>query len=68
MDEFESQRFVDLVGVVPVALQVSCNDFLQPLSFNIRPAKTARIKQHFPDISRERIPVPEPEMKDLVPS
>ena len=39
MDELEGQHLVDLVGVIPVTLQVALNYFLQSLSFNIWPAR-----------------------------
>jgi len=57
---------VDLGGVVPVTLEVTPNHLFQPLSSNIRPAKTARVEQHFLNVPSEHIPVPDPEMEDLV--
>ena len=68
MNKFQGQQLMDLGGVVPVTLEVTPNHLLQPFSFNIWPAKTARVEQHFPNISRECISVPDPEMEDLVSS
>lgn len=68
MNNFQGQYLMDFGSVVSIALQVAPNHFLQPLSLNIWPAKTARVQEHFPNISSECISVPDPEMEDLVSS
>ena len=68
VNDFQGQQFVDLGRVVPISFEMALYHGLDPFSFDIRPGKTARVEQHFPNVSSEGIPVPDPEMEDLVPS
>src|SRR5438876_7599409 len=68
MQEFQGQHLVDLGGVVPVSLEVSCNHGLKSARFEIRPGKSASVQKHLTNIRREDVPVPDPEMVELVPS
>src|SRR6266478_1285495 len=47
---------------------MAVDDGLQTVPFNIGPAQTQRVKQHFPNVSSESIAVPGSEMENLVPS
>ena len=67
MDEFQGERLVDLVGVIPVAFQVALDHLLQSSSFNVWPAQTPWVEQHLSDIASKDIPVPDAEMEDFVP-
>src|SRR2546428_11631311 len=67
MQEFEGQDLVDLGGVVPVSLEVSLNHSLEPARFEIRPGKSAWVQKHFTNVPGEGVPVPDPEMVELVP-
>ena len=67
MQEFEGQHCMDLTGVVAVSLEVSCNNSLEPARFEIWPGKSARVQKHFANIRGESVPVPDPEMVELVP-
>src|SRR5438132_12838526 len=58
---------MDLGGVVPVSLEVTLYHGLEPGPFEIRPGKSARVQEHFPNVPGEDIPVPDPEMVELVP-
>jgi len=59
---------MDLCGVVSITLEVPLDDFLEDFSLDIRPAKTARIEQHFANIPGKSISVPNAEMENLVPA
>ena len=50
MQELQGQHGVDLGGVVPVSLEVSRNDGLKTARFEIRPGKSARVEEHFPNV------------------
>src|SRR4029077_18149922 len=65
---FKGQNFVDLVRVVSVAFEMAPPHSLKPLSINIRSAKTSLIQKHFPHVVCESIPVPNPEVGDLMSS
>src|SRR5713226_2722131 len=65
--ELQGQHCVDLGGVVPVSLEVSRNYGLKTARFEIRPGKSARVEEYFPNVPCQGIPVPDPEMAELVP-
>lgn len=67
MHDFQSQQPVDLGSVVAISLKMSPYHCLKPFSVDIRSAETARIEQHLPNVLSETIPVPDPEVEDLVP-
>src|SRR5207245_2171024 len=67
VQEFQGQHLVDLVGVVPVSLEVASHHGLELVSVEIRSGKSARVQEHFPNVAGERIPVPDPKMIELVP-
>ena len=50
MQELQGQHCVDLGGVVPVSLEVSRNDGLKPVPVEVRPGKSARVEEHFPNV------------------
>ena len=68
MQEFQGQHLVDLGGVVPVSLEVSRNYGLEPPRFEIRPRQSASVQKHLTNIWSEGVPVPDPEVVELMPS
>src|SRR6266436_1699750 len=68
MQELQREHFVDLEGVVPVALEVSPHHAFESTAVEVRPGKGPRVEQHFTDVGGESIPVPNPEMAELVPA
>src|SRR5438034_2635336 len=67
MQELQGQYLVDLGGVVPISLDVAPQDGLEPFGFEVWPRKGSGIKEHFPNVSGESVPVPDSEMRELVP-
>src|SRR6266480_6890644 len=59
---------MDLCCVVPVTFEVTLHHGFEPLLFKVRPGKTSRVEQHFPDVPSNSISIPDPEMEDLVPA
>ena len=68
MQKFQGQHLVDLGGVIAAAPEMSRHDGFKTAPFEIRPRKSARIQKHFPNISGESVPIPDPEMVELLPS
>src|SRR2546426_2043438 len=68
MQEFQGQHRVDFGGVVPVSLEVALHYGLEPIPFEVRPGKASWVQQHFTNIPREGVAVPDPKMVELVPS
>jgi hypothetical protein len=66
VNEFQAKYFVELSGVVLIPPKMTLYHALELFSLDIRPCKSALVEQHFPDIPRQGISVPSPEMKDLV--
>src|SRR5882724_2191887 len=58
---------MDLFCVVPVTFEVTLNHGFERRPFNVRPGKTSRVEQHFPNVPSNGISVPDPKMEDLVP-
>ena len=67
MHQFQRQYLVDLGGVVPVSLEVAPCHGLEPLPFEVRSGKGSRVEQHLANVCGEGVPVPDPEMAELVP-
>ena len=59
---------MDFCGVVSVSLDVAPNDALDSIPFEVWTGKCPRIEQHFLNVLREGIPVPDAEMVELVPT
>src|SRR5207247_2253079 len=59
---------MDLRGVVPVSLEVTLYDGLEPAPLEVRARQSTRVQEHFPNVLGEDIPVPDPEMEQLVPA
>ena len=57
---------MDLVGVVSIPFEVTSHDGIETFSFDMRPRETARVEQHFSNVTSEDIPVPDAKMEDLV--
>src|SRR5271157_7681 len=64
--KLQGEHLVNLSGVVAVALQVAAHYGFQPLAVQVWPGKSARVKEHFLNVSGEPVPVPNPEMVILV--
>ena len=67
MQELQGQYLVDLGGVVPISLDVAPQDGLEPFGLEVWPRKGSGIKEHFPNVSGKSVPVPDSEMRELVP-
>src|SRR6267143_3500516 len=59
---------MDRGGVVSVSLEVAPHHGLDSVPFEVRPGKRPRVEQHLPNVLGEGIPVPDPEMEQLVPA
>ncbi len=68
MQEFQREHFVDLEGVVPVALEVSPHHGLKSVPFEVRPRKRPRVEQHLSNVLGEGIAIPNSKMVELVPA
>ena len=66
MHKFERQYRVDRRGVIPVAFDVATYNSLELFPLQVRPRERPRIKQRFPDVAGEGVPIPDPEMGVLV--
>src|SRR5690242_5713037 len=68
VQKLQSQQRMQLACVIAVSSEVAVYHSFQLLPVNVRPRKAARIQQHFPDVIREAVTVPYPEMRELVPA
>jgi len=59
---------MDLSSVVPVSSEVVPHHGLDPRPFEVRSGKRPWVEQYLPYVLREGIPVPDPEVKQLVPA
>ena len=66
MQKFQSQELVDLVGIVPPPAQMAFDDGFDTLSLDVSAREASGIKQDLPDVIRQLIAVPDPEMRKLV--
>src|ERR1700733_4840950 len=68
MRQLKRQKLVDMGSVVSITLQMSSYHGLDSFPFNVRPRKAARVEHHVPNVFCERVPVPQSEMKHLMPA
>ena len=68
MHKFERQYRVDRRGVIPVAFDVATYNSLELFPLQVRPRERPRIKQRFPDVAGEGVPIPHSDMIVLVPA
>src|SRR5436309_13307753 len=68
MQQLQGQYLVDCRGVVAVSFQVAPYNSLEGCALEIWPRKGARIEQHFTNVRRQGIAVPDAEMAELVPA
>src|SRR5436853_291515 len=68
MNELQGQNLVNRQRVVAVTLNVTSHHFLKRGSLQVRAAESFGVEQHFLYISRERVPIPDTEMVELVSS
>lgn len=66
VNDLQSQQFVELRGVVPTPAYVALDHSLQTFPIDVWPGKAARVEKNLHNIAGESIPVPGPEMIDLV--
>lgn len=66
MQEFQTQELVDLCGVVPVALQVTPHHRLHSAAVQVGSRKRAGVEKDIPNVRRQRVPIPDSEMIELV--
>src|SRR6266849_7192174 len=66
MYQLQSQDLVNRRGVVPIPLEMATHDGFETLPFQVRTRQGPRVQQHLPHILGERIPIPKPEVIELV--
>src|SRR5208283_3603702 len=68
VQQFKRQQFMNLVSVIPASFEVAPHYSFYAASLEVRPREAPRVKQHFPNVLREPVPVPDSEMVVLVPA
>src|SRR5438876_3119716 len=68
MHELECQHLMNLARVVSITLEVTPDDRLESGAIEVRSAARSRVEKHLPNVTGQRVPVPNPEMAELVPS
>src|SRR5580698_3242726 len=68
MQEFQGQQLMDLGGIVFPLIQVASHHVFYTFPLKIRPGEGSRVEQHLPNVFGKRVPVPDPEMVELVPA
>jgi hypothetical protein len=68
MQQLQREYPVDFVGIVPISFEVTLYHGFKRISFEVRPGKSARVKEHFLNVFGEPVPVPDPKMVILVPA
>src|SRR5215831_10332297 len=68
MNELERKELMDFGGVVLVAFDVAAHEALNGAPINVGSRQRAGVEQDFSNIRRERIPIPDSEVIELVSS
>jgi len=68
VNEFQREDLMDFRGVVPISFKVAAHDALDSIPFEVWTGKCSWIEQHFLKVFGEDIPVPDPEMVELMPT
>ena len=66
MDELQRQHFMNFAGVVPVSLEMTSHHAFKRFPLQVRPGEGPRIQQDFAKVLGEAVPIPNPEMVELV--
>lgn len=68
VEQLQSQQLMDLGGVVLVSFKVATYHSFQTRSLDVRPGECPVIQEHFTNVFRKLVPIPDPEMQQLMPA
>src|SRR5208283_915747 len=68
VDKFQSQQLVDFRRIVAATFRMPIDDGFDRPALEVWPGKALRVKQHFLNVPREPVSVPDAEMAKLMPA
>src|SRR5262245_45280874 len=68
MQVLQREQLVNIVRVIPVALQVPLDDALDASAIDVGTRETARIQKHLTNVLGEAVPIPHAKVSQFVPS
>jgi hypothetical protein len=66
VQQFQRKRPVNLIGVVPISFEMVLDHAFETILLPVRAGESARIKQHFANVTGKEVFVPDAEMVVLV--
>jgi len=68
MEKFYGKEGVDFRRVVAIAFEMVADHGLQRFGLDIWPGQTSTVEQHFLNVIRKTVAVPNTKMRELVPA